>query len=197
MAFDDPTKLLLAVQAAGHKVFTRGSYNLNIIGVRSPSRTPNKFDDRLHVVYWDGDGKLAHNSWRITTDPGTYWLENPMNVAGTAILCPGQYRGVYKLGQHRGYDALVQRGGKVKVYRDDNRDDVLDHDEDNAAEGYFGINIHRASTREGGSTRVNKWSAGCQVFADPSDFAVFLSTVKLQTKYHPTWTRFTYTLIEE
>ncbi len=198
MAYKDPTKLLLAVQAAGHKVFTRGSYNLNLIGVRSPSREANKFDDHIHVVYWDDEGELKHHRWRATTDPGTYWLEHPMRVEGTAILCAGQYRGVYKLGMHRGkYEALVQTGGKVKVYRDDDRDEVLDHDPESTAEGYFGINIHRSSTRDGGSSRVDKWSAGCQVFADPDDFNDFINVIKLQMQHHPRWTRFTYTLIEE
>ena len=198
MPFNDPTRLLLAVQADGHKVFTGSDYDMNIIGVRSPSRDPNKFDDHMHLVYWDDKGMLQHKQYRVTTDPGTYWLDNPMNVAGTAILCAGQYRGAYRFGMHRGkYEALVQSGNKVKVYRDRNRDDILDHNEDSTAEGYYGINIHRSSTRDGGSTRVDKWSAGCQVFADPDEFKDFLDTVRLQVKHHPRWTSFTYTLIEE
>jgi hypothetical protein len=196
--YDDPTRLLLAVQSAGHKVFTGTDYDMNIIGVRSPSRTANAFDDAIHLVYWDGKDQVQHKRYRATTDPGTYWLDHPMRVEGTAILCAGQYRGVYKVDKHRGkYDALCQRGGRVRVYRDSNRDEVLDHDEDSAVEGYFGINIHRSSTRDGGSSQVDRWSAGCQVFADPDDFADFMATVQLQIKHHPRWTSFTYTLIEE
>ena len=36
-----------------------------------------------------------------TTDPGTYYREDPMNVRGTAVMQPEQYRGVYKIGRPR------------------------------------------------------------------------------------------------
>lgn len=205
MTYSDARTLLEAVEAQGHKVFYDGPYNLNIIGVRSPRRTPNAFDDAIHVICWDkwreGDGYttsgLIHRRFKATTDPGTYWLEHPMRVDGTAILVPGQYRSTYTLDLHLGqYRALCQRTGKVRVYRDSNRDEVLDHDPGSTAEGYFGINIHRASTRAGGSARVDKWSGGCQVIADPADFAELLRLCDLQIAHHPSWTRFTYTLID-
>ena len=80
----------------------------------------------------------------------------------------GAVRGAYKIGLHRGsYEALVQRGGRVRLYRDANMDDILDMEpEDISDPTYAGIKIHRASTRDGGSENVDKWSAGCQVFAD-------------------------------
>lgn len=37
-----------------------------------------------------------------TTDPGTFYRENPLSVKGTAIMKPGQYRGAYMIGRHRG-----------------------------------------------------------------------------------------------
>lgn len=206
--YTDAEDLLRAVEAKGHRVFLSGVYNLNIIGVRTKGRVANAFDDELHVICWDKhrpDGVegfttagLIHRCFRATTDPGTYWLTNPSRVAGTAILVPGQYRSTYKVDLHAGkYRALCQRAGAVKVYRDSNRDDVLDMDPSTIAEGYFGINIHRASTRQGGSTQVDRWSAGCQVIADPDDFAELMRLAGLQTQHHPTWTTFTYTLIEE
>ena len=195
--YHDPTRLLLAVQAAGHKVFTGSSFDMNIIGVRSSVTTANDFDDRLYLVYWDDQDRLQFKSYKATTDPGLHWLKHPMRVEGTAILCPGQYRGTYKIAKHRGkYDALCQLGSKVKVYRDRNRDDVLDHDPDTVREGWYGINIHRAHSRVE-VDEVNKYSAGCQVIADPDEFDDFMDTVRLQIKHHPTWTKFTYTLLEE
>jgi hypothetical protein len=92
----------------------RGQYNLNIIGIRSKDHKPNSFDDRMCVVFRDEQGWVTR-TWECTTEPGKYWLENPTNVSGTAILVPGQYRSVYKIGQASGkYDALVQRNGTVK-----------------------------------------------------------------------------------
>jgi len=186
--------ILNKLGSRGHAVFTRGDYNLNIIGVRTPSRLANTFDDWMHVVFKQDD-EWKDLKFPITTDPGLYWLEHPMRVEGTAILCPGQYRGVYKLGKHRGkYLALVQTGGRVKVWRDNNKDEVLDHDPEAVAQGYFGINIHRSSTAKGGSRQVEKYSAGCQVFQNPHDFDVFMSLCQRSAeKYGST---FTYTLVD-
>ena len=67
--------------------------------------------------------------------------------------------------------------------------------EENVHEGVFGINIHRATAKSGGtSTRVDKWSAGCQVIAKNSDFKEFM---EICHKAKDVWgNSFTYTLIE-
>tara|TARA_R110002110_G_scaffold316231_1_gene529222 strand:- start:5046 stop:5603 length:558 start_codon:yes stop_codon:yes gene_type:complete len=180
--------LLDYVASLGHAVFTNGEYNLNIIGIRSADDSANTFNDRICVVYKDDQGWVTR-TWECTTDPGTYYREKPINVNGTAILVPGQYRGAYKLGRHRGkYEALVQTGGRVKVYRDNNKDEILDVDENTVMDGYFGINIHKAGLN---SVNVDKWSAGCQVFKSAVDFDEFIRLCKMQT-----WDTFTYTLIE-
>ena len=189
---------LRRVQDAGHKVFTTGDYNLNIVGVRTASRTSNAFDDNLFCVYRaEEEWKLWH--WYITTDPGTYYLENPMNVNGTAILCAGQHRGAWQFGVHRSkYPALVQQK-PVKVWRDSNRDATINLDIPNpvAQEGFWGLNFHRSSNK--GSTKVGKWSAGCQVFAHPTDFIQFLGLCSKQIENSPgkSWDTFTYTLLED
>ena len=188
-------RILDIVQSKGYAVFTRGAYNLNIIGVRSASRVSGEFDDRLHVVFKDTQGCWIDICFKITTDAGLAYMHSPMRDTGTAILVAGQYRGAYKIDKHRGkYDALCQRGAKVKIYRDNNRDEILDHDPDTISTGWFGINIHRShSTRE--VTQVGKYSAGCQVFPNPDDFALFMALVyRSAALYGDT---FTYTLLEE
>jgi hypothetical protein len=189
--------ILQYVGALGYAVFTKGTYNLNIIGIRSKTHEANKFDDRICCVYKDEHGWVTR-TWEATTDPGAYWLEHPMKPTGTAIMVPGQYRGAYKIAKHRGqYDALCQRGGRVKIYRDNNKDEILDMEPDSVTEGYYGINIHRSSTRSGGSTEVDRWSAGCQVFAKPGTdgFAEFMDLCK---KSRDMWgDTFTYTLVDE
>ena len=186
--------ILQKVQALGHTTFITGQYNLNIIGVRTADMTPNTFNDWLYVVYKDETNNWVELRFQITTDPGLYYLNNPMSVRGTAILKAGQYRGSHKLGQHRGqYDALVQRR-KVTVYRDTNKDDEYDMDPESEISGYFGINIHRANSRRE-STQVDRWSAGCQVFSDPNEFGMFIDLCKRAAQvWGPS---FTYTLIEE
>jgi len=112
---------------------------------------------------------------------------------GTAVLKPGQYRGSHKIGKHKGYPAL-QQVGNLTVYRDGNRDDVVDSDSSNEQTGVFGINIHRASSSNE-SHFVGRWSAGCQVLADPLHFGFLMSLCRQSAKRHGPV--FTYTLLEE
>ena len=187
--------ILQRAEREGYVVFKTGSYNLNLIGVRSPESTANAFDDTLHCVYKDSAGKWVELSFPVTTDPGKYWLVNPSRVSGTAILCPGQYRGTWQLGKHKGqYEALVQTGGQVKVYRDADKDEILEHNPEDIEQGYFGINIHRASSVRT-STQVDKWSAGCQVFADPNDYRVFMELCRISADLYGN--SFSYTLLED
>jgi len=185
--------ILKRSEEAGHTVFKNGSYNLNLIGVRTESRLANKFDDWFHVVFKDDSGQWVNIAFECTTDPGTYWLGKPMNSNGTAILKAGQYRGVWKVDLHRGkYKALCQRNGKVTVYRDNDRNNTLDLSIDTIDEGWFGINIHKAGND---STQVNRWSAGCQVIANDAEFEILMSLVyKSIEKYGD---GFSYTLLED
>jgi hypothetical protein len=198
--------LLEHVQSLGHKVFTTGLYNLNLVGVRTRDGVADAFDDWMVVIYQDEAG-WVERWWPITTDPGLYYLANKekwYGPAGVAILVPGQYRNVYKIDLHgrTKYEALCQRNGAVRIYRDGDLDNVLDYDEATIKSGTgIGINIHAStmSPYEGDTTtqKVGAWSAGCQVFQNESDFRAFMGTCKKQIEHHPTWTTFTYTLILE
>jgi len=170
------------------------AYNVNIIGVRRVNgAAANKFDDTIVVIYRNKQKFWEVFTADITTDPGFYWLENPMNVDGTAILVPNQYRGVYKRDLHQGkYEALCQRNGEVSVYRDADRDRRDDMDPSTIDTGYFGINIHKAGRS---STQVDKWSAGCQVFSRSESFATFMDLTEEGAETHGN--SFTYTLLLE
>lgn len=180
----------------GYSYFTKGNYNLNIIGVRSnqDNKVTNSYDDYLVVIY-NTDSGWKRQIYTITTEPGLSSMQVPTNPKGTAILAPGQYKGTYKIDKHRGkYDALCQRNKPVKVYRDNNRDKTYDYKPDTIDIGIFGINIHRSNefwTR----TTVDGYSAGCQVFNDPKEFASFMSFVKKSASIFGNC--FTYTLIDE
>jgi len=184
-----------AIERNGYKFFESGMYNINIVGVRTTADEPNAFNDHLALIYKDSESKWVVDKYRITTDPGTYWLKHPSRVSGTAILVPGQYSGVYKIDLHKGlYEALCQRNGIVRVYRDSNLDEICDVDSGSIEEGWFGINIHR-STKNGSSNNIDKWSAGCQVFKNSIDFGDFMKLVKISSKYYGD--TFTYTLLDE
>ena len=187
------------LKGKGYKYFTNDKgYDVNIVGIRNSDthgEVTNKFDDTLTISYKDSDGKWIYNEYKATTDPGSHWEKNLLNKDGVAILKPGQYRGSHKIGLHQGkYEALKQ-SKPLKVYRDANADNTFDLIEENIDKGIFGINIHRATSREGGkSTRVDKWSAGCQVLASNNDFNELMSIVNISKNI---WgNSFTYTLIE-
>ena len=170
----------------GHEFFD----SLNIIGVRSSSTQANVFDDWLYLTYRDGNGIMKTHEFSITTDPGAYWLQNPINVNGTSILVPGQYKNSHTVGLHQGkYEALKQQN-PVKVWRDNTRDLTLDK-EGQIFEGIFGINIHRSSATSESQT-VDRWSAGCQVFKKVADFNFFMDICRKSSQKN-----FTYTLLEE
>ena len=182
----------------GYKFFEKGDYNLNILGVRNDSGDASRFDDFIIVIY------KVSNQWvcdlyPATTEPGPSILKRPIKQVrhkGTAILVPGQYLSTYQIGTHGGkrrYTALVQRGGTVKVVRDNNRDSTPDY-HNPEEEGWFGINIHR---HWGSDARVNTGgvSAGCQVFQSSEDFYEFMDTCEHSSDR---WgNSFTYTLLKE
>jgi peptidoglycan hydrolase-like protein with peptidoglycan-binding domain len=187
--------ILRRIQSLGHEVVWEGDWHLNLFGIRSRQTQANSFDDTLGCAY-TVNGMWRVHYWPGTTDPGTYWLQNPSRVEGTAILVAGQYKDCWQLGLHNGqYEALVQRAGAVRVYRDGNRDQVLNRNPATIQTGYFGINIHRASVHRE-STEVDRWSAGCQVFSRPDAFDEMMGLARRQVSNLGRST-FTYTLLDE
>jgi len=187
-----PDALLTWVKSKGYATFETKSWDLNIIGVRKSNGTPNKFDDKIFVVAKNDSGTLQLWGWSATTDPGLYWMQNAMNKLGTAALVPGQYRGSWQIGNHRGKPGLVQIK-PVKTYRDGNRDGKIDLVESSISEGLYGINLHRAGAH---STVVDKWSAGCQVWANDADYEQFMALCQKQVAVNG-YKTFTYTLLNE
>ena len=194
-------KIEEVMASKGYKYFTDNSnkgYDVNIIGIRNSEtkdRVTNAFDDTITISYKCEEGYWHYYEFDCTTDPGTHWVEHPMLEIGVAILKPGQYRGSHKIRLHGGkYTALGQKKD-VTVYRDSNRDEKYDLDESNTTTGLFGINIHRATAKSSGkSTRVDKWSAGCQVMAKNSEWHQFLGICQTAREIHGN--SFSYTLLE-
>ena len=168
-------------------------YNLNIFGIRCDVDT-NFFDDLICIAYRDEQLCETVEIFQATTDAGEYWLLHPSNSEGTAILCEGQYRGVYKIDKHGGrYDALCQRNGKVRVYRDGNKDKKHDMNVNNTFSGYYGINVHKSNPY---NHYVNKYSAGCQVFRYVNHFNRMMKLLRTSID-HGFKNKFTYTLLNK
>ena len=189
------SEIIRAMRRKSYRVFqSKNGHDLNIVGIRTPDTRANTFNDWLTVFY-----RFEHTwnyfAFPATTDPGTYYREHPINVRGTAVMKPGQYRGAYKIGRHRRYKALQQKG-PITIFRDADRNRTMDTIGGRAAtqSGIYGINIHRANAHRP-SVQVGKWSAGCQVVQDPDHFAFLLALAERGRKRFGN--SFTYTLLEE
>ena len=185
--------ILSSFEKLSYSLFT-APYQLNIVGLRNRNMISNTFNDQIVVFYRDDAGAWVVHVFTATTLPGVYWLRNPMNKSGTAILIPGQYKDSHQIGLHRGkYSALIQKSA-VKVLRDNDRNGFANVKALTTETGYFGINIHRADAAFT-SLKIGKYSAGCQVFANPKEFDLFMQLANNHKKLHGN--SFTYTLLSQ
>lgn len=189
----DVHTIINVMQGKGYRVFeNRKGHDLNLVGIRTSSVDANTFNDWVTAFY------IFNDDWNFfafpaTTDPGTFYRKEPLNVKGTAVMKPGQYRGAYKIGKHKQYKALEQKK-PMTVYRDANRDGRLDTAGMEEDTGNYKTNIHRSNAHRP-SVVVGKWSAGCQVLQDPDHFAFLLMLCeRSKSKFGNS---FTYSLLEE
>ena len=173
--------LLDLVAAAGYLVFEAGPFDLNLVALRAIPGTVDAFDDLLCVAYADTSGTWRLEAWPCTTDPGRPSLENPRRADGTAIIIPGQHRAAYMLGSHKGrYPCLVPTR-PIPVWRDGNRDAVVDY-WNGSSSSSSAVQIHHASALRA-VARVGPWSEGCIVLQRAADLRALVELVRLQAAY--------------
>jgi len=145
-----PDKALALLNKSG-----LGAYRVRLVGVRGyrPEMGGNRAGNDLGI-YDDAIFRFIGDRCDIfdaSTDPGWYYLRNPMNPKGCARLRAGLWW--FEPGLHRGHPALVQ----ATEFDVDRLDEfgVPDYRES----GWYGINLHSG----GAEDEVGRWSAGCQV----------------------------------
>jgi hypothetical protein len=116
------------------------------------------------LVYVNGSDMYAMN---CTTKPGKYWVYNPVTYGGvTGAAClvgDRQYKDAWTFVNSTNWQTLwlgapyFYQVGEVEIYRDGNKNDVLELDSTTIQKGLFGINIHRGDI----TTIIWNWSAGC------------------------------------
>lgn len=153
-------------------------WSLNLFGIRAANPRAGCFDDTIGLAWIDANGHQYLMYFPATTDPGAYYLANPINSAGTAILAPGHYPSMFRPGLHRGLYRALTQVGPCTVIRDRNRDEFLDF-KGRRQTGLFGINLHRAAAR-GTTLTVGPHSAGCQVVQRAADLHAILEVVDVQ-----------------
>lgn len=155
----------------GFKFYESGRYNVNLWGFRSGYDVVDEFNDILGIAYKDDFGNEVVIQHKATTKPGLYYLKNKIGGAGgTAILLPGYYPSCWKMGDHKGYEALVQNGMPFKVWRDNNSNGKLDIG-GKVYTNVTGLNRHTTSFLTE-KEKVGPYSAGCMVDRDDEDHLV-------------------------
>lgn len=187
--------IIKTIKSKGYTLYTQ-PFRLNIVGLRNfTTSKPNTFDDYLAFFYYDDKGNPIGKVAPATTDPSIPYLLNPMMPdVGTAILKSGEYKDSYGIGLHRNqYEALVQIK-PVTVIRDNDRNALINYFATTMT-GMYGINIHRASKGVNLATKVDSYSAGCQVFQSESDFQLFMSFARKSRDLYGN--KFTYILLDD
>lgn len=173
-------------------------HKLNIVGLRSAETQANAFDDTILVFWYDDNKKLQFRAYQASTDPGTFWLNNPIEALGTAILKGGQYVEAWKLIDTSRFGFPTQEFLQIKpvtIIRDYNRDAVLDFMNGRETTGEYAINIHTGTNPQQQSISVDKWSAGCVVFAIWADWQDFLGLANKHKQLYGN--AFTFALFDE
>ena len=180
-------QLITAMDLKGHKFFRNGALNLNLIGLRNTNEFDvEAYNDLICCAYRErAGGPLVLKAWEGTTDPGQ--RARSRAHFRTAVLVPGQYRGAYMVGLHKGRDALIQTGNAVSVYRA-NPSDEWPFSGCEIETGYFGINIHDMLNAR------SVVSEGCQGAHRPEDHHDMMELCRRSS--HIWGDRFSYTLLD-
>jgi hypothetical protein len=176
-----------------HVFFDDGEYNVNLFGIRKGYQVVDEFNDILGVAFRDENGNPVVIEHRATTKPGYYWLKKKLgNINGTAILVPDQYPLCWQLGEHSGYEALVQRGRPFHVWRDIDADGEFDVC-GQVYKDVTGLNMHTTSWINE-VDMVGAYSAGCQVRQYKADHIELMEVLRKSEDLYGN--AFSYTLFE-
>jgi hypothetical protein len=153
---------------------------LKITGIRTNNQIAGGFDDYF-AFCWEESGTPQLFACMGTTHPGAYYMEHPMNPAGSAVVVPGYHADVWKRGFHKQNPlnrALVQVKD-ILIWRDNDGGNLLPRmectngiwqawDANNKLlqaekSGLVGIQLHGTKPDWSHGLNVGKWSAGCQV----------------------------------
>lgn len=195
----EDVKALYASKGYG---FRQNKMALNLGAIRANNSQSDRFDDLGWCAWTDEQNMPQIQFFWLTTDPGKYWLQNPMKEAGCAIMVPGQYKEVLGVGKHNGKYECFKQLGNMAYVRDNNKDLILDFSlyrdpikrSTNLFWGNVNSNVHRASEFHN-VPFVGRYSAACQVVQNPNTFNKLIELRDLSVKAG--FARFDYTLFEE
>lgn len=185
---DLASRILTYMNRKGYTIF-EGMREYNIVYIegidpdgRLNNDANNVFNDiRLVIEVVDSQPKIVGGPWLATTEPGQYYVQNPMNPLGAARIQFNQYT-AWQVGLHgstNSHEALIQTGGSVTVHRDFDRNGKRTGDKLDT--GAFGINQHNGYDNP--VDLVGKASAGCLVGRSIDGHKQFMTIIKQDWRY--------------
>jgi GH24 family phage-related lysozyme (muramidase) len=142
------------------------------------SDIPNQFNDSRLILRLDGAIPEITHIWLATTEPGFHYTHKRLNPKGCARIPFGQFWS-WRMGQHRGYQALENRWEKIAVFRDKNNDYIRTGDEIDV--GIFLINQHHGGNS--GKGDIGRYSAGCLVGRTINGHQQFMREISKDPRY--------------
>jgi hypothetical protein len=169
-------------------------YRVNIIGIRMDDVYDNRFSDKCVLLWKNEKMEWESRTFKWTTMAGTLGtggVFNPFTVRGktaVGILKEGYYPQVWQfVDSYKAwllYPYLYQIG-KFDIYRDGNRNDVLERWMPVETSEWDGFNCHRMSSNGIDTDIVNfawvTWSAGCQGAPEPT-FRNVVDLIRISSK---------------
>lgn len=182
-------RVVRALRDAGHWV-NRHPDCLNIVYVEgidadgTPNTdAPNVFNDLRVVLRVNraGNAEIVA-SWEATSEPGRYYVMNPLDPHGAARIAFGQYKawsvGMHMNGRPSAHEALVQTA-PIKVHRD--LDKNFERNGDSVFEGLFGVNQHWGFDMP--KSDIGRASAGCLVGRTKGGHREFMALCRNDPRY--------------
>lgn len=133
-----------------------------LIWIRLDQSFNNVFND-LCILYYKS--RIVYIK-KATTTPGNYYVYNPITyggITGVATVSEQQVKESYQFVTSSNWKTLwlgtpyFRLTGKIKIYRDGNKDNKFDRNIITDADARTGINMHQM----GKGTINYNWSAGC------------------------------------
>lgn len=160
---------------------------INLIGIRDTTDIAKDIiNDTLG--YWTKDKIFL---CRGTTDPSVFYTldKASRHPSGTFHLDNGWHEKIWRIGTHKGYEALVNKWDSkpelcckpTRGWRDANYNFVQDVNE-TLIKDWVGVNLHRMHETVLQKV-IGKYSAGCQVVQDIKNFRHIIDTVKSTEMY--------------
>jgi len=160
---------------------------INLIGIRDIENIEKDVIND-YLGFWTKDKIYLYPG---TTDPSVYYTLNKTDrhPAGTFHLREGWHEKIWRIGIHKGYEALVNKWDSnpefcckpTKGWRDSNYNFIQDKT-DREVYDWVGINFHRMHETVLQKV-IGKYSAGCQVVQSNKDFRHIIDSVKSTEMY--------------